>query len=145
MIKTTSKITILASLLVATMVNAQEFYTCVPKKSWWKDTMGESIRNNVPSAHAIANAVAGSIPKPQSGWKLIKKIHLGEIDIPLTFGKYKIKLCSREEIFEALDGDSLNVTKDNTWREWDVSYPGDYFSITYGGCSSEIVELYKYE
>ncbi len=37
--KQISKVSMLASLLVATMVKAQEFYTCVPKKSWWIDVV----------------------------------------------------------------------------------------------------------
>ena len=39
MIKKTSKITLLSAVLLAGVVNAQEFYTCVPKKSWWIDVV----------------------------------------------------------------------------------------------------------
>ncbi len=43
--KQISKITLLSAMLLAGVVNAQEFYTCVPKKSWWKDIMTESIKD----------------------------------------------------------------------------------------------------
>ncbi len=47
MMKKTSKITLLSAMLVATMVNAQEFYTCVPKKSWWGDVIRENVEKGV--------------------------------------------------------------------------------------------------
>ncbi len=53
MIKKTSKITILASLLVATMVNAQEFYTCVPKQNWWKSTIQMSVPNSSTELNSL--------------------------------------------------------------------------------------------
>lgn len=88
--KQISKITMMASLLVASAINAQEFYTCVPKKSWWVDTMSESIRNSVPSANAIAKAVNNPKNKP-STWKFVREIESGSIE--LQSGKYKI-MCS---------------------------------------------------
>ena len=35
---------LLASMLTANLVAAQEYYTCVPKKDWWKSTIKESIK-----------------------------------------------------------------------------------------------------
>ena len=45
--KQISKVSMLASLLVAGIVNAQEFYTCVPKKSWWGDVIRENVEKGV--------------------------------------------------------------------------------------------------
>ncbi len=112
MMKKTSKITIIASLLVASVVNAQEFYTCVPKKSWWKDTMGESIRNNVPSADSLAEAVAKGMKSLQKDeWQLITRIDFSKIlndsnlssqnlvvsDSFLLPGSYKFKLVLKNK------------------------------------------------
>ena len=113
MIKKSSKITILASLLIASTINAQEFYTCVPKKSWWKDTMGESIRNNVPSADSLAEAVAKGMKSLQKKdeWQLITRIDFSKIlndsnlnsqnlvvgDSFLLPGNYKFKLLLKNE------------------------------------------------
>ncbi len=94
MMKKTSKITLLSAMLLAGVVNAQEFYTCVPKKSWW----GDVIKSNVPSASDIANA----IPKPQaptSNWRLIKIIEKVEnVNLTLEPGKYKFILKIKNEI-----------------------------------------------
>ncbi len=61
MMKKTSKITLLIAMLVATMVNAQEFYTCVPKKSWWKDTINESVSNSLQNPDKLAEIIANGI------------------------------------------------------------------------------------
>lgn len=57
MMKKTSKITLLSAMLVASTINAQEFYTCVPKQNWWRST----IQTSVPNVDAIADAVARAI------------------------------------------------------------------------------------
>ncbi len=117
MIKKTSKITILASLLVAGMVNAQEFYTCVPKKSWWKNTMSESIKSSVLSANDIANAVAKGIKESnKKEWRLVNiftSSWSSRIDFPLSAGKYKVIVESHDEFFfEILTTDILQISEE---------------------------------
>ncbi len=41
-----SKITILTALFIGGIVNAQEFYTCVPKRNWWLDIVREGNLKN---------------------------------------------------------------------------------------------------
>ncbi len=45
--KQISKISLLSAMLVATMVNAQEFYTCVPKRNWWSDLIKDGVEKGV--------------------------------------------------------------------------------------------------
>ena len=85
MIKKTSKITMITALVLAGVVNAQEFYTCVPKKSWWKDTIKESIpsqeilkeikeslSNNFQNADKLAEIIAKGIRNSKKTiWKKI--------------------------------------------------------------------------
>ena len=56
-----SKITMLTALFIAGIVNAQEFYTCVPKKSWWN----EMIKSNVPNTDNLTKAIAKEITNIQ--------------------------------------------------------------------------------
>ncbi len=80
--KQISKISMLASLLVASTINAQEFYTCVPKKSWWKDVMTESVEKGIRKGNL------------KGVWKKI--IHLTptsplkDFQQPLYIGKYRL-------------------------------------------------------
>ena len=83
--KRVSKVTLLSAMLIAGIVNAQEFYTCVPKKSWWKDTIKESIpseeilkeikeslSNNFQNADKLAEIIAKGIRNSKKTvWKKI--------------------------------------------------------------------------
>ena len=82
-----SKITMLASLLVAGMVNAQEFYTCVPKKDWWIDIVKQANKKE---------------------WKeiihLTSSSHQNNFTQTLNLGRYKVRISTdgsgfREEEF----------------------------------------------
>ena len=53
--KKISKISMVASLLVAGIVNAQEFYTCVPKKDWWIDVVREGSKRWIKIDYGIGN------------------------------------------------------------------------------------------
>ena len=125
--KQISKITMMASLLVATMVNAQEFYTCVPKKSWWSDI----IKSNVPSASDIANA----IPKPQAptpNWRLIKKGTAPDINLTLEPGKYKFILKTQygKTIQSIVDSPTTaNLHLIARYTSWCRSYKNDVFFL----------------
>ena len=91
--KRISKITMVTTLLMAGVVNAQEFYTCVPKKSWWKDTIKESV----PSANDIANAMPKSNNQPVS-WSTILNLrpssYQDEFKQTLYPGKYRVSAAA---------------------------------------------------
>ncbi len=108
--KQISKISMLASLLVATMVNAQEFYTCVPKKSWWGDVIRENTSNSLQNADKLAEIIANGIKNARKEeWSLVATVDLnskeekedtvqdirisGSLFIP---GKYKFKLLLKD-------------------------------------------------
>ena len=131
--KQISKISMFASLLVATMVNAQEFYTCVPKKSWWKDIMTESVEKGIDRTKV-------------KKWILVEEFYVGsDKPFPLNSGKYKL-----EYIAENTNGEHEFIASDNqyiktTFKEgesivsptvWIISTPnkdielhGDFVSV----------------
>ena len=76
-----NKITLLASLFVSGITIAQEFYTCVPKKDWWRKTVNE--------------------------WKLVSEMFLSTQYIKksicydmgnLDVGNYKFKLIKKSKV-----------------------------------------------
>lgn len=77
-----NKITLLASLFVSGITIAQEFYTCVPKKDWWRKAVNE--------------------------WKLVSKMFLSTQYIKDTLvcynvenldaGNYKFKLVKKSKV-----------------------------------------------
>ena len=94
--KRISKITLLSAMFVAGVVNAQEFYTCVPKKSWW----GDVIKSNVPSASDIANALPKTNPAPNNplSWQTIISLkpssYQDEFKQTLYPGKYRVSAAA---------------------------------------------------
>ena len=117
--KQISKISMMASLLVATMVNAQEFYTCVPKKNTCDNSL--KFSNIDELKQAIADGVAQGMKNSGTAnnnnssskvWNFIKKIDLSYIELELDDyttkemfitnlepGKYKIKCINAENGF----------------------------------------------
>ena len=68
-----NKITMLTVLLVTGIVNAQEFYTCVPKKSWWENI----VKNNCKNSN-------------HSKWNLIKDVKFSNVINQITEVKFNI-------------------------------------------------------
>ena len=146
--KQISKITMMASLLLAGMVNAQEFYTCVPKKN---TIMNININNVDELAKAITKGVKENTQEEQ--WKIVDKFILKDYcrhDLP--FGKYKIKICNEERIFEPManvyDIVCISVDSDKGGRRYFFLRLNDEAILSYkyiNECSSNIVELYKHK
>ena len=94
--KRISKITLLSAMFVAGVVNAQEFYTCVPKKSWW----GDVIKSNVPSASDIVNALPKTNPAPNNplSWQTIISLkpssYQDEFKQTLYPGQYRVSAAA---------------------------------------------------
>ena len=138
-------------MLVAGVVNAQEFYTCVPKKNWWKDT----IKEGVPSANDIANAVKGAIPQqPSSGWKLVKRLEFKNQYLEnMEFGKYKVGFCGKEsKSFSILSGERIKIEVETNVFDHKIKIEaGEFSNYLYHRrsreypCDNPILNLYKYE
>jgi len=142
--KQISKITMMASLLLAGMVNAQEFYTCVPKKSWWSDVMTESVEKGIDKTKV-------------KKWRLIEEFDAKHgKTFPLNFGRYKLEYIgdTASGIHEFRSSDSqyiktifesgTGIGKWATPNIWTISTPdGENIEVL----DSWLVKLklYKYE
>ena len=126
MIKTTSKITLLSAMLVATMVNAQEFYTCVPKKSWWGDVIRENVEKGVRKGQRHITTIDFT--------KIINDRNLNENNLSihpsfLSPGTYRFKLNLKHK-----NGTILNIFE----NKLDLNKNGYLFQGSfYGGFYSE--------
>lgn len=79
-----SKITMVASLLVVGIVNAQEFYTCVPKKDWLKNTIKESVKEQKKEEWKLIDSV--DVIKKKNWYEDLLKVPIGNIKIRLLKG-----------------------------------------------------------
>ena len=107
-----SKITMLTALFVAGMVNAQEFYTCVPKKSWWENI----VKNNCKNSN-------------HSKWNLIKDVNFSnvinqitEVKFNISPGKYKLVINHTIKM--------THFFRDSLEKEFDI-VSDDIFGIYY--------------
>ena len=88
--KPVSKITVLSAMLLAGVVNAQEFYTCVPKKNWWKDTIKESVPSVDSLKNVIRESVKNGIKDEKERFVFVRAIRAKETYIDLQPGSYRI-------------------------------------------------------
>ena len=145
--KRISKITLLSAMLVTGVVNAQEFYTCVPKKN---TIMNININNVDELAKAIVKVVPAPTPQqPSSDWKLIKKISFGKVEICSVFGKYKIKFCDEEYFCDLLEDRCFGLYEVNEKYKRDLykilCNNNELDKLPHNYSCNKPLELYKYE
>ncbi len=106
--KQISKISMLASLLVATMVNAQEFYTCVPKKSWWSDVMSNSVAQGIKEEKKQSLKIIHLTPKSKQE-EFMQVLEPGRYRITATAAGGEIHkqefLIAKPSVFKACVGE----------------------------------------